>query len=754
MRWFRLIGMLFFVFAAFGIGGFAWFSSNYLADLPQDLDNLADFRPPTACTITDEAGNVLDSFYLERRYPVADIRDPSFPKYVWQAFVAAEDRRFFEHPGVDALGILRAIVVNARAGRTVEGGSTLTQQLVKNILLTNEKSIDRKIKEAVLAWRMERKLNKMEILRLYMDFIYLGSGNYGVEAAARDYFGKTAAELEPHEIATIAALIPAPSHYSPRTNPKEALRRRRLVLRAMVEEGFLDAKEVAEKWNNEPLVLSPGGRGEDRGAKTAYITVVRREIQKYYGSNATIDGLKIVTPYNAAVQEVAVRATREAAEAHLARQGPRPIKLRSGSRPPFPDGECFRVQVDGDLATLRAGAMTYSLVPSDRNVRVFDEREDKFPSALSSQIRGGEILAVCLAEDHDEPPIDGRPWVTIDKSPWAQSAAVVLHHPTGRVVTVTGGIGPGQLEGFVRGVQAERQPGSSFKPYVYASALSLGKSQLDIMVDRPIRIGNWAPQNYGKSFRGRMPIRMALTRSTNTIAVQLMLEAGPQRVAGLARALGVQTPLRPDLTMALGTSEVTPLDQATGYAGLARGGVPTDAIFVLRVEDAAGGLIAKAGEPAYPNGPRLPGSPKPRALDAGVAAETLDMMKSVVRFGTGRRAYRPDVDRAGKTGTTNSFVDAWFVGVTPEHTIAVWVGTDGYGTLGDRETGGKASLPAWIQIADVLMEYETETRFPIPDEVVMVTWQGQEVAMRRGGVHDSVLPLPSLGSAPLATVDR
>ncbi|MEM6931237.1 MAG: penicillin-binding transpeptidase domain-containing protein, partial [Myxococcota bacterium] len=198
----------------------------------------------------------------------------------------------------------------------------------------------------------------------------------------------------------------------------------------------------------------------------------------------------------------------------------------------------------------------------------------------------------------------------------------------------------------------------------------------------------------------------------------------------------------------------TPLDQATGYAGLARGGVPTDPIFVLRVEDAGGGLIARAGEPAYQGGPKLPGAPQARVLAAGVAAETLDMMKSVVRFGTGRRAYRPDVDRAGKTGTTNNFVDAWFVGVTPEHAIAVWVGTDGYGTLGDRETGGKASLPAWIQIADILMEFETETRFPIPDDVVMVEWQGQDVAMRRGGVHDSVLSLPPLGSRPLAAVDR
>jgi len=756
MRWLRLIGIVILVIALLGLGAFSWFSNEYLADLPQDLGNLRDFRPPTACTITDEAGTVLDSFYLERRYPVADIEDDDFPDFVWQAFIAAEDRRFFEHPGVDLLGILRAIVRNAQAGRTVEGGSTLTQQLVKNILLTNEQSIDRKIKEAVLAWRMERELDKMEILRLYMDFIYLGSGNYGVEAAAQDYFDKTAAELLPHEVATIAALIPAPSHYSPRTNPREALRRRRLVLRAMAEEGFLDAQEVNDKWLNEPLVLSKGKRGADRGEKTAYITVVRREIQKYYGSNATIDGLNIVTPYNAEIQRIAVEGTRQAARDHLERQGPRPIRARSGRRPPFPDSDCFHVQVGdgGDLSELRAGAMTYRLVPDDRTRRVFDEREDKYPSALASQIRGGEILAVCLAPDHDEPEVDGRPWVTIDDEPWAESAAVVIHHPTGRVIAVTGGVGPGELEGFVRGVQAQRQPGSSFKPYVYATALAKGRSQLDIMVDRPFRIGDWAPQNYGKSYRGRMPVRIALTRSTNTIAAQLMAEVGPEAVTRTAYALGVRTPLRQDVTIALGSSEVTPLDQATGYSSLARGGVYMDPVFVLRVEDAGGGIIAEAGQEAYEGGQPLPGGVRKRVLPAGVAAETVDMLKSVVQFGTGRRAYRPDVDRAGKTGTTNSFYDGWFVGLTPEHAIAVWVGTDGYVTLGDRETGGKLCLDAWIAIAEALMAFETKTRFPIPDDAVMVDWNGMPVAQRRGGVHGSVLSVPPLGAAPLATVDR
>ncbi|MBX2802333.1 MAG: PBP1A family penicillin-binding protein [Myxococcales bacterium] len=716
--------------------------------LPEDLSDLRDYRPPTACQITDKNGEVLDTFYVERRYPV--VLD-QVPDHVWQAFVAAEDRRFFDHPGVDLLGILRALMVNVKAGRTVEGGSTLTQQLVKNILLTSEKSLERKAQEAVLAYRMERTLDKWQILNLYMDLVYLGSGNYGVEAAARDYFGKPAAELNPAEVATITALIPAPSRYSPRTNPKEALRRRRLVLRAMVEEGWLPPDHP---WNEHELKLSPGGRGADRGDRTSYITVVRREVQRLFGDDATVGGLTVVTPYDATVQEAAVTGTREAAEAHTKRQGPRVIKARSGKRPAFPEQSCFNVQVGPgvDLRDLRAGALRYSLRTDDHYRTVFDERDGK-RRPLRSQLKGGEILAVCL--DEEAPASTGsevQSMVRLDDSPWAQSAAVVVDHRTGEVVAVTAGVGPGELEGFVRGVQATRQPGSSFKPYVYAGAFKkAGLGQLSIIVDRPISYGSWTPKNYSGGYSGRMTIRTALTRSTNTVAVQLIAKAGPEYVADLAYNLGVRTPLRPDLTMALGSSEVTPLDQAMGYAAIARGGVPTDPVFITEVRDAAGNVLARPGE-LLPNGRRLPGGEQERALEPGIAHETLDMMRSVVQFGTGRRAFRKEQDRAGKTGTTNNFVDAWFVGVTPTHAIAVWVGSDGSGTLGDKETGGKASLPAWIKIADTLPK--EPARFAIPDEAVMVNWRGQRVAIRRGGVPSEVLPLPSLDGRPLAVLDR
>ena len=337
LRWFAVfVGLTVLVSI---LAAFSAFNS-LLEGMPEtDMASLRQWRPATACQIRDAEGNTLDSFYIERRYPV-DVNE--LPDHVWRAFVAAEDRRFFDHPGVDALGIARALMVNLRAGRTVEGGSTLTQQLVKNIILTNEKSLERKAKEAVLAWKLERELSKKEILNLYLDLIYLGSGNYGVEAAARDYFGKPAKDINAAEAATIAALIPAPSRYSPRTNPDEALRRRRLVLRAMVEEGWL---EPEHPWNDHELVLSPGNRGSDRGARTSYVTVVRREVQRLFGEAAMKKGLIVYTPYNAEVQQVAVDGTQMAAERHLERQGPRVIRARSGERPYFPRESCFDVQV-------------------------------------------------------------------------------------------------------------------------------------------------------------------------------------------------------------------------------------------------------------------------------------------------------------------------------------------------------------------------------------------------------------------------
>jgi len=345
--------------------------------------------------------------------------------------------------------------------------------------------------------------------------------------------------------------------------------------------------------------------------------------------------------------------------------------------------------------------------------------------------------------------------VRLDPRPWAEGATVVVHNATGRVRALVGGY-QDALEGFVRATQSRRQPGSSFKPFVYATALKTGKSQLDQVYDGPISLpgGNnrmWSPRNFDNKYFGNLPMRTALAKSLNTVAVRFTYELGPRRVAETARSLGVRTPLRTDMSISLGSSEVSPMDLAMAYATIARMGAPTDPVLIDSIRDQSGKLIGVAGGEVVIDGEvigRLPGGPEPRALPAGVAYELADMMREVVRAGTARRAFREDVDRAGKTGTTNDYVDAWFVGFDPGHTVAVWVGSDGTESVGNRETGGTTALPAWIRIMDGL-EASGPPRFPVPDEAVLVQIGGAWYGFPRGRVPSRHLPRDRVAREPL-----
>lgn len=631
--------------------GALWFRTNILADLPA-VDSLDSWRPATACQILSADGEPLDRFYVERRIwvPIDEL-----PDHVVETFVASEDRRFWEHDGVDYAGILRAVFANWKAGRTVQGGSTITQQVVKNSLVGNQRSYVRKLKEAVLARRLEQRLGKRRILELYLNLIALGSGNYGVEAASQDYFGRSARELDLGQAALLAGLVPAPSRWSPWANPEGAARRREVVLRTLVREG-LSTPQAAALFLDEPVAVPRVGGKAIPAA--AYVTVVRREVRRLFGDeDAATRGLVVHSAVDSKVQAVAEQAIRDALDAHAARK---------------------------------------------------------------------------------------------PGSPGAEGAAVALENATGRVVAVVGGR-ESTLEGFVRAVRGTRQPGSSFKPYVYGSALMGGMTQLTTVVDGPLALpagggAVWSPKNYGGGYAGAVSLRSAMARSLNTVAVRLILDRTPREVARLARAMGVRTPLRVDPTIALGSSEVTPLDQALGYATIARMGVPTEPVWIDAVEDAQGGVLGKAGD-AVEMGDhtvKLPGGPLERALPAGVAYELADMMRAVVESGTARRAWDPRFDRAGKTGTTNGFQDAWFVGFTPRWTVAVWVGADGTGSLGDGETGGKVALPAWLTIVAALGEEEGE-RLPVPPEAVLWKHEGRWLGFDRANPPKGV----EVGSGPL-----
>ncbi|MCB9742187.1 MAG: PBP1A family penicillin-binding protein [Alphaproteobacteria bacterium] len=755
------------VFAlAAGVVGFTWLDRNILSTLPEDLSSWQDWRPNTTVKVYAADESLIDEFWIERRTWV-DLDE--LPDHVWQAFIAAEDRRFFQHRGVDPLGIARAFVVNIQAGAVRQGGSTLTQQLVKNLMVGDARSYERKLREAVLAWRLERELSKRQILELFVNFVFLGSGNYGVEAAAVDFFGVSARDLDPGQAALLAGLIPAPSLYNPRSSPERARERRAIVLRGMVAAGYLQESD-AELYLDDP-VLTPGRPRITPGRDASHVTLVRRELRRIMPGQAVFqEGLRVQVPLDPALQSVAEAAVRDALAALVERQGrqgptrrlsekdrarfaqraPGLRRDEAQGRPLAPQlGDCFEAMVpdNGKLDALVAGPFQLSLRAEDRALKVRDPTGEGQPAPLSQRTAPGDVLDVCLVEEGV---------VTLSAAPWAQGAAVVVENLTGRILAVVGGHEVA-LEGFVRATQAKRQPGSSFKPYVYGAALLSGHSQLDMVLDAPLALPagggkTWSPQNYSGGFAGNLPMRTAIAKSLNTVAVRLAMEVGPQEVARLAGAMGVRTPLREDLTIALGSSEVTPMDQAMGYATIARMGVPTEPVFIDRLLDRDGQALARAGgvfDVGDGTHVRLPGGPRERALPPGVAYELADMMREVVRAGTARRAWSPDHDRAGKTGTTNGFQDAWFVGFTPRYTVAVWVGSDGTTSLGASETGGRVSLPAWLRIIEALDQPAGE-RFLMPPEAMLVPYGGQWVGVARGHVPKVALQVPALPEeAPL-----
>jgi len=715
-------------------------------DLPRDLSAVREYRPPSTCRIYARDGTLVDEFYLQRRIvvPLA-----ALPSHVTWAFLAAEDLRFYRHGPVDMLGIGRALLENLRGGEVKQGGSSISQQVVKNLFLTPERSYKRKLREAILAWRLERELTKDQILELYLNLIYLGGGNYGVEAAARGYFGKSAAELDLAEVAMIAGLIPAPSRYSPYRAWELAKDRQRLVLRRMMDGGFVDTG-TAQSAMEEPLKLRDRDSLTDRQAGS-YADHVRQLVRRWFGDRFIFDeGLQVYSALDVPLQRKAEESLRAGLQAHRKRQGPQP----PGRALTEEDAARFLDQADGLPRDPRTGAplppvagtcMTALIVPAygapqlaAGPYRFRLKKED-----AQSTVRAGpgsddprrtyfdllqvrRSVPVCVDEVKDDAaPGDGEPdgVVSIDPKPWSEGAFVGLEPQSGRVRALVGGYDQ-SLEGFNHATQGRRQPGSSFKPFIYAAGMLRGHHQGTGVVDAPIAIGGWRPGNYGGKYGGSTTWRTALAKSYNAAAIRIGLEAGSEAVVAVARALGVASPLRSDVTLLLGSSEVTPIEMTAAYAGFAAGGRRVDPVFIERVTDNRGKVLAVAGQPLLHAGPGgegrtlLPGGPGASAIPEHVAYEVLDMMREVVRAGTGKRAELPDRPVVGKTGTNSDYRDAWFVGVTPELAGGVWIGTDSTWSLGKDETGGKGCAPIFH---DVVALWPPQGRpFPVPDSVWLV----------------------------------
>jgi len=738
----------------------------YLLGALPKVDRLADYRPPILSQVFGEDGNLVGEFYLERRTVVAVDK---IPKRLIQAFVSAEDSNFYQHTGIDYLGVLRAAFKNVISLRKKEGASTITQQVAKSMLLTPEKKFSRKIKEAILAKRMEERLSKDEILYIYLNQIYLGAGAYGVQLAAETYFGKEVDQLNLAEMALMAGLPKAPNSYSPIKHLDKAKERQGYVLERMVKEGYITQAE-ADHAKETPIVIH--ALKKVNAEQSAYfLEQVRQQLEEKYGEERLYkDGLKIYTTMNAEMQKGAYDAVVNGLKALDKRQGFRGAAKYLSE--PEVDPFCKRVEDGIDYLALKQGSTYQGVVtaldPAKREITVrVGDRTGTIPrknlewAGKLELVNGwgkpeakraiglGAILEVQVKE-----PDQNRAGAVfaLDQVPETQAALIAIDPMTGGVRAMVGGYDFKKSQ-FNRAMQAKRNPGSAFKPIIYAAALDKGMTPASIIDDSQVEYESggdkaWKPKNYDNIYRGPVTMREALTESINVVSVKILERIGVSAAIDYAKKLGISSPLAANLTLALGSSSLTPLELTSAYAVFASGGYRTTPYFVTRVLDRDGRVLEEVAPPSIPVFTRVSSAAAPApvpAPDAGdeetqpvvlkaappaapaaapspapaapaappplgaqllsaiqvISPETAfimtNLMESVVSSGTGGRARALGRPVAGKTGTTNDMKDAWFVGYVPQLVAGVWVGYDQERSLGYGGSGGQAAAPIWTE---------------------------------------------------------
>ncbi len=693
-------------------------------DLPK-ITSLSDYRPPVVTTVFSDDNRKIAEFCRERRIVIPL---DQMPRMLLEAFVAAEDARFYLHKGVDLVSIVRAFFKNIEAGAIVQGGSTITQQVTKSFLLTPERSYERKIKEAILAYRIDKALTKDDILFLYLNQIYLGHGAYGVEAAAENYFGKSVKDLNLAECAMLAGLPQAPSRYSPFKHAELARQRQIYVLNRMVAEGYITNLQATEAINTE-LDIKP--RKNWYIEEVPFFTEhVRRYIEKTYGEETLYrEGLQIYTTVNIEMQKTA-RAQME--------KGLRALDKRQGYRGPV--GHLAPSEIEGVLAQMAEDAappeaggvregVVVSLNPAEKTVtvrmalaqgtlalsdmrwaRTPDPELFQFEDPVTSpeQVLGvGDVILVRLVSVGE----DGRWRLALEQVPAVQGALMCLEAGTGHVKAMLGGRDFRESQ-FNRAIQSRRQPGSAFKPVIYAAALDNGYTPATVVIDSPIvfedteRDFKWKPKNYEKKFHGPTLLRDALAKSRNIISIKLLRDIGIDTAIAYAQKLGIASPLSRDLSIALGSSGVSLLELVTAYSVFDNQGYLVPPVFVSKVVDRDGKVLESAVEE------------KKRVIDKTTAYIMTSMLESVVKSGTGRRVRVLNRPVAGKTGTTNNLFDAWFMGYTPRYITGVWVGFDEEKSLGKGETGSRAASPVWLGFMQEILKDKPVRVFEVPEGVV------------------------------------
>lgn len=712
----------------------------------QMVAQLSDYQASILSRVyADDGTTVIGEFYLERRIPV-DYHD--IPEPVRHAFIAVEDARYYMHHGLDPVRVLGAFVDNLRTGRIVGGGSTITQQLARSLFLTREQAYTRKLREALLALLIEQYYTKDQILELYCNHIYLGGNAYGVEAAAQYYFGKSVREVTLDEAALLAALPRSPLSYSPIHYPDAAVQRRNLVLSLMAEQGFITGDQATQA-KAQPIKLWQGERINNVQSPYAYLVeMVRQELEAKYGTQRThTGGLQVFTTLNAQAQKAAVQAVRNGLHAYDRRHG-----WRSQLENVLDQGKSLKSYHHPDWDTSFEVGQYYTglimgVTESEAQVRL-GKYSARVTSAnapwgrpLKRLVKPGDLTVFRINRiNTDTNELD----VTLLQMPAVQGALVALETPSGEIKALVGGYDFNTAR-FNHATQGLRQTGSAFKPFVYAAAVEYGLTPEDPVLDEPLRIGDWEPQNYDVTYKGLMTIGTAIALSRNIPAVRIMQEIGVQRVGRLVERLGLPNPMAPYLSSALGATEEPLLDLVKAYAVFANLGRRVYPHFIRRVLDRDGTELERWSSPA-----------PDEILSSYVASTVVRMMQGVVNNGTAAaiRAHGEfsGWDIGGKTGTVNDFTDAWFIGYTPTVCTGVWVGFDEKKSLGNKETGAVAALPIWIEFMKAYVKGQPPRRFhlvtmPPP---VMAQLQEQRRLERGGGWVEGShgQPLPIVGGPP------
>ncbi|HTJ83471.1 MAG TPA: PBP1A family penicillin-binding protein [Polyangiaceae bacterium] len=713
---------------------------HYEAQLPANED-LRKYTPPQVTRILARDGSLLGEDYVERR-TVVKLDD--IPAHVKLAFLAAEDASFYEHEGLDYPGMLRAMYKNLRSQSSKQGASTITQQVVKNVLLTQDRTYERKIKEVILSRRMEQEMSKDEILEIYLNQIYFGHGRYGVEEASRYYFGKGVAQLSLAEAAILASIPKGPTIYSPREHLDRAVERSGYVLRQMEEKGFATPDAIARA-KEEKIVIAPETNAAGELAPEV-IAEARRTLRDVVGAVADKGGYTVMTTIDPKLEASARKALRDALDAHAKRQKLlAPVKKPKGKvtyyegDPAADKQPTYVAEVTGaddakNELFVRVGTLRgrVSLAHEDRY------NPDKLPASKFAEVGAPLRVSVLALGKTGEDGVQTTPSFSLELG--AEGAVVLVDARTREIVAMVGGY-EGQRGALDRATNAHRQPGSTFKPFTYSYAIHSKKlTPASLVPIDPAALEGYRPKNYDK--KGGEPVRMryALANSINVAAAWIIGQVGPANVAAWASSLGIESKLGATPSLALGAYEVTPRELANAYATFASGGMVESSRLVSKI--------------VGPDGTEIPLPPREephRAMTPAEAYVTTDLLKSVVNEGTGKGAKVLRRPIAGKTGTSNEVRDAWFAGYSTDYACVAWVGFDDRKPLGAGESGAVAALPIFVELMRTAHQGLPATDFSIPDGVSRASIDPKTGLLARDGQDDAMTEVFLAGTEPTET---